>query len=58
MHRVREHEVEPAELGNTVGHNGFQPFEVTDVTRFGDDPATGLLDQVDGLVEVLAVDIG
>ena len=35
-------------------HHGFEPLEVADVGLLGDDAATGLLDEVHGLVEVLA----
>ena len=50
---VGEHEVEPAEFGDAVGHRGLEPFEVADVALLGDDAPTGLLDEVDGLVEIL-----
>src|ERR1700742_820733 len=52
--RVREHEVDPAQLGHAGGHNGFQSLEIPNVALLGNDAAARLLDEVDGLVEVFA----
>ena len=52
--RIGEHEIEPAEFGDAVGHHLLEPFEVADVGLLGDDAPTGLLDEVDRLVEILA----
>ena len=50
---VGEHEVEASQFGHAVVHHGLESLEVADVGLFGDDAPTGLLDQVDGFVEVL-----
>ena len=51
---VGDDEVEPAEFGDAVGHDLLEPVEVADVGLLGDDAPTGLLDEVDRLVEILA----
>ncbi len=51
--RVGEHEVDPPEFGDAVGHDVLEPLEVPDVALLGDDAAAGLLDEVDRLVEIL-----
>ncbi len=51
---IGQHEVDPAELGNTVGDDLLQPAEVAHIRLLGDDAPAGFLDEVDGLVEVLA----
>ena len=54
MPGIGEDEIEPAEFGDAVGHRRLEPFEVPDVTLLGHDAPTGLLDEVDRLVEILA----
>ena len=51
--RVGEHVVDAAEFCDAVGDRGLQALEVTDVALLGDDAAAGLLDEIDGLIEVL-----
>jgi hypothetical protein len=51
---VGENEVHAPEFGDPVGDHGLHPVEVTDITLLGADTTPGLLDEVDGLVEVLA----
>jgi hypothetical protein len=50
--RIGEDEVDTAEFCHAVGHGRLQPLEITHVALFGHDAAAGLLDEVDGLVEV------
>src|SRR4051794_37003157 len=50
---VGEHEVDPAEFGDTIGHRCLQPSEVADIALFRHDATTRLLDQIHGFVEVL-----
>ena len=51
--RVGQHEIQPAEFGDPLGHRLREPFEVPDVALLGHDAPTGLLDEVHGLVEIL-----
>jgi hypothetical protein len=51
---VGENEIQPAELSHAVGDDGLESLEIADVGLLGDDATTGLLHEIDGLVEILA----
>ena len=50
---IGQNEVQPAELRRALCENRLQWIEVADVGLLGDDAPPGLLDQLDGLGEVL-----
>src|SRR5882724_1903974 len=50
---VGEDEIDATEFRRTVGDRRLQPFEITDVTLSCHDATAGLLDQIDGLIEIL-----
>jgi hypothetical protein len=50
--RVRDHRVEPAELGDPVVDGGGQRLDVADVGLLGDDPSAQLLHLAHGLGQV------
>ena len=55
---IGDHDVEPTELLDTGRDRGVEIVLAADVALAGDDPPTRLLDQPDGLGEVLWVATG
>ena len=55
---VRDHDVQAAELGESVGHHLFDGVGVAHVGLTGDDASALLLDELDGLVKILGTGIG
>jgi hypothetical protein len=53
-----QHEVEASQFGNAVVDDGPESVHVTDVGLLCDDAPSGLLDQIDGFIEILAGAIG
>ncbi len=49
---VGQDEVNPAQFGDSVGHDLFEPVQVADVAVLGDDATARLLNEIDGFAEI------